>query len=75
MGGSIKEDKLYYPIIGNNVILFSNASILGKSKIGSNVIISARTQIVNEDVPDNCIVFGKSPNLTIKSEIRISWKK
>ena len=75
VGGSYKENKVYYPTIGNNVILFSNASILGKSQIGSNVIISAGTQIVNEDVPDNCIVFGQTPNLIIKERNKNMMEK
>ncbi len=66
VGGSSKDGKIHYPAIGNNVILFSNASVLGKSDIGSNVIVSAGAQIVNENVPDNCIVFGQTPNLIIK---------
>ena len=35
----------------------------GKTKIGSNVVVSVGTQIINDDVPDNSIVFGKSPGL------------
>lgn len=66
VGGSSKDGKIHYPAIGNNVILFSNASVLGKSDIGSNVIVSAGAQIVNENVPDNCIVFGQTTNLIIK---------
>lgn len=66
VGGSIKNQILYYPSIGNHVVLFANSSILGKSIIGDNVIISAGTKIVNDTVPSNSIVFGESPNLIIK---------
>lgn len=46
----------------------SNSKILGKSKIGDNVIVSANTYIKDEDIPDNSLVFGQSPNLVIKKK-------
>ena len=46
--------------------MYSNSSILGDAVIGNNVIISAGTIIVGENIPDNSIVFGRSPNLIIK---------
>ena len=49
-----------------NVILFANAMILGDTRIGNNVVVAGDTFLINESVPDNCIVFGKSPNITIK---------
>jgi len=42
--------------------------VLGDSHIGNNVVISAETYIINENIPDNSIVFGKSPNLIIKTK-------
>ena len=60
--------KPQYPSIGSNVIMYSNSKILGNSSIGNNVIIAADTTILNQDIPDNCLVFGKSPNLTIKEK-------
>lgn len=68
VGGNRRNGHLYYPKLGVNVTLFANASVLGDSKIGNNVIISADTYIINESIPDNCIVFGKSPNLLIKEK-------
>lgn len=66
VGGSFKDGAINYPEIGEHVIMFSNSKILGRSKIGNNVIISANTYIINEDIPDNCIVFGQSPDIVIK---------
>jgi serine O-acetyltransferase len=40
--------------------------ILGNSKIGNNVILGAGTCIKDDDIPDDSIVFGSSPNLIIK---------
>lgn len=55
-----------YPIIGNNVELCANASILGNCHIGDNVIVGAYACVKDQDVPSNSIVFGQSPNLIIK---------
>lgn len=68
VGGSIKNDVVYYPVFDDNVILFANSSVLGKSHVGSNVIISAGTKIVNQIIPPNTLVFGESPNLVVKQK-------
>lgn len=68
VGGNIKDGKVIYPTIGDNVILFANATIIGNTNIGRNVIISANTYLINDNVPDNCIVFGKSPQIEIKKK-------
>lgn len=49
-------------------MMFANSSVIGDTIIGDNVVISAGTQIVNDNVPSNCIVFGQSPNLVIKNK-------
>lgn len=64
IGGNRKGDVLYYPKVGENVVLYANATVLGNTSIGNNVIISANTYIINENIPNNCIVFGHSPNIT-----------
>lgn len=66
IGGNVNNHELFYPKIGENVVLFANSTVLGLTYIGNNVIISANTYIINEVIPDNCIVFGSSPNLIIK---------
>ncbi len=84
IGGNVSLDKgaLEYPTIGNNVVLFSNAKILGNSCVGSNVLFSANSYVINENIPDNSIVFGSSPNLVIKedakmveNEMRRIWRR
>lgn len=67
VGGNRKNDKIYYPVLGENVLLYANATVLGNTKIGNNVVVSANTYIINEVIPDNSIVFGRSPELIIKS--------
>jgi serine O-acetyltransferase len=65
-----------YPKLGKGVIMNSNASILGKCQIGNNVVLSTHCVVLNQDIPDNSIVFGMSPNLSIinKTEEYISRK-
>ena len=66
VGGNRTKGALCYPKIGNNVILFANATVLGNTRIGNNVVVAADSYLIDEAVPDNCIVFGKSPDIVIK---------
>ena len=45
------------PTIGDNVIIYAGAKILGNVYIGNNVIVAANAVVV-KDVPDNAIVGG-----------------
>lgn len=65
-GTTDAKGHLHYPILGENVHMFSNSSILGKCTIGNNVNIGAGCIVKNENIPDYCNVFGESPNLVIK---------
>ncbi len=53
------------PVIGDDVTMYSNSKVLGNSNVGNGVIIAANAYVINQSVPDNSIVFGQSPNLTI----------
>lgn len=66
VGGSLRNGEIRYPKLGNNIILFANATVLGDTLIGDNVVISANSYLIHENIPDNCIVFGSSPNIIIK---------
>ena len=68
VGGNRKGNSIDYPTLGSNVVMYANSTVLGDSVIGNNVIISADTFIINGRIPDNCIVFGKSPDLIIKKK-------
>lgn len=63
---SVGQNKGIYPIIGKNVTMFQNSTIIGNSHIGNNVVVAATTYIKDQDVPDNVIVFGQSPTLVFK---------
>ena len=49
--------------------MFSDSKILGNSHIGNNVILAANACVINQDVPNNYIVFGQSPNIVLKKLI------
>lgn len=56
----------YYPVIGRNVRMYSDSKIVGRSRIGNNVILSANAYVINTDIPDNSIVFGQADQIHIK---------
>ena len=55
-----------YPVFGESVFMLSDSKVIGRSKIGDNVIIAANAFVKDEVVPSGSIVFGQSPDLTIK---------
>ncbi|MFK2235759.1 serine acetyltransferase [Bacteroides fragilis] len=44
----------------------ANSSIIGNCLIGDNVIIGANSGVKDEDIPNDSLVFGYSPNLVVK---------
>lgn len=71
VGGNIHKGHLEYPIIGEDVKMYSDSKILGKCIIGNNVTLAANAYVINQDIPDNCIVFGQSPNIVIKRKMDV----
>ncbi len=57
IGNKRDGDNVNRPIIGDNVNLGVNVTIIGNVSIGNNVIVGAGSVVV-KDVPDNCIVAG-----------------
>ena len=68
VGGNRSHGELRYPTLGDNVVLYANATVLGNCRIGNNVLVSSGSYLLNEDIPDNSIVFGISPNIVVKSK-------
>lgn len=56
-GVVIGGNKGKHPIIGNNVYIAANATVIGGIKIGNNVMVGAGS-VVTKDVPDNAVVVG-----------------
>lgn len=57
IGGAGRGEKHGSPNIGNNVYFGSGAKVMGKIKVGDNVMIGANAVVV-KDVPDNAVVGG-----------------
>ena len=57
IGNSFSRKTFGLPEIGNNVVIFSGAKVLGNIKVGDNVVIAANA-VVLSDIPNNCIVGG-----------------
>lgn len=66
IGRANRGDKKGAPILGDKVWIGTGCVIVGKIKIGNNVLI-APNSFVNIDVPDNSIVIG-NPAKIIKKE-------
>lgn len=54
---TIGQNRGLFPKLGNNVIVYTGAVIVGDIKVGDNAIIGANS-VVTKDVPDNAIVGG-----------------
>lgn len=52
------------PVIGDNVSLGANVTIIGDITIGNNVVVGAGSVVV-KSVPDNCVIAG-NPAMIIK---------
>lgn len=61
---TIGQNHKKYPIIGNNVIIYAGAKIIGNVHIGDNSIIGANA-VVTKDVPSNSI-WGGNPARELK---------
>lgn len=57
IGNKVDGDNENRPVIGNNVTLGVNVTIIGGITIGNNVTIGAGSVVV-KDIPDNCIAVG-----------------
>ncbi|NLU96920.1 hypothetical protein B6N13_02275 [Marinomonas sp. UCMA 3892] len=54
------------PTLNDGLVMFSGSKIVGNSTVGKNVVVSAGTVIVDQNIPDNVYVFpgkGKKPVL------------
>jgi serine O-acetyltransferase len=51
-----------FPVFKGDVILYSNASVLGTCQVGHNVCIGTGVLLINTDVPDHTVVTGTYPN-------------
>lgn len=59
-----------FPEIGEHVILYAGASVIGHSKIGNNVVIGAGAMVLNRDIPANKVVLGGSREVDMRDNNR-----
>ena len=57
IGASHRFGNKGFPMIGDNVYISPGAKIIGKIKIGNNVLIGLNSVVVT-DIPDNAVVLG-----------------
>lgn len=62
IGQANRGEKKGVPVIGSNVWIGANSIIVGKIKIGDDVLI-APGAYVNFDVPDHSLVFGNPASI------------
>lgn len=68
-GGQDDKDNSNIPTIGNNVLIATNAIVIGDVIIGDNAIIGAGA-VVTKDVPENAIVVGNPQKIIKYNEIK-----
>lgn len=61
--GAVDSD---YPVFGEGVVLYSRSSVVGKCRVGDDVVFAANSAIVNTDVPSRTVVLGSYPNCRFK---------
>jgi serine O-acetyltransferase len=64
LGGTSLEKKKRHPTIGNNVVLGSNAIILGDVVVGNNARVAAAS-VVTHDVPENATAIGVPARISL----------
>ena len=56
------------PRLGDGVIVYTGAKVFGAIKVGNNSEIGALS-LCNKDVPENSVMYGIPPNVTLKPKI------
>jgi serine O-acetyltransferase len=59
-----------YPKIGEGVVMFGGSAIIGASVVGDDCWLSLGSIVMDAQIPDRSVVFGHSPQLTIKPTSR-----
>lgn len=68
--GGVRGPKGGAPIIGDNVVIFAGAKIIGKVKIENNVVIGAGAVVVS-DIPDNSVAVGVPAKVSSSDALEI----
>jgi len=68
-----KGDRSRRPIIGNNVVLGVNVTIIGDIIIGDNVIVGAGS-VITKNIPHDCTVVGNPGRIILRNGIPTNEK-
>lgn len=55
-----------YPEFGDHVVMYAKSSVIGRCRIGSNVVIGAHALILNTNIPDNKVALGNGTSLQLR---------
>lgn len=66
-GVTVGNNKGEYPTFGDSVCLNSGAKVLGRCRIGDNVIFAANAYVKDRDIPSDSLVFGQDRQLVVKT--------
>ncbi len=66
-GVTVGNNKGEYPSFGDSVCLNSGAKVLGRCRIGDNVVIAANAYVKDRDIPSDSMVFGQDRDLVVKT--------
>jgi serine O-acetyltransferase len=58
------------PTLGEGLVMFGGSGIIGRCSISENVWLSVDTLVMDRDVPEGSVVFGKSPTNLVKQTAR-----
>ena len=60
--GKRNENNIDFPIIGDNVVIFPNSTVVGGITIGDNAVIGCNSVVIN-DVPEGVTVAGNPAHI------------
>ena len=53
IGGSPRDGELDYPVLGDGVLMYAKSGVIGKSRVGSRVVLGAGSLVVNAEGRDS----------------------
>ena len=66
-GVTVGNNSGAYPEFGECVALMGGAKVLGRCRVGRNVIVAANAYVKDRDIPDDSIVFGQDRGLVVRT--------
>lgn len=64
-----------YPTVLGNLHMYANSSLIGNTHVTGNVVLANGTCIIDAGELSDCIVFGRSPQLTFKPITSVEFRK